>query len=656
MIGATTTYQGASIQANNSNISETLGTPTITETSTGSIVSNSISGTNITYSYGDKIFSTSGNFTTNSNGTIHEKTRTSVVKTLNIPLVQNNSLHVTDIIWEVVNRSSTPSNNYTYTNYYTNASFFLMASKIQSLAGSGEITPPQEVQNYSLTDTYIIANNQVVGSFQENVSYYSYTITSATPNTNVNLYVTPKAFIITYNTVLTTVELNQTIAGEFYAQYYSRYSVAYNLNASEWFAQIKDGNREQINVTAFKNLNVSYSELSVSLLGYYTYAYAITTLAYPNGTPVSILNYPFSLTPYSLFEQNGTITSINAYQTNMTAISTSSSVLQEFYAKLSAHDNNTQVNASALVAWMVSSTPRLIAYKDGNFNNQLDLQYSPDTGLQPTGGDTVPFIGISEAYHGTSAYYSKIEHTFDQKALVFSLFNHLNSTQKGIHQITELGGISNFGVGNVNAVTVNTYFNTPSINTTTHATTFNFGANYTNFPVTWVDTTNSSNVNIANMNIFYDYTVVIDPNKGIANVSPTVTFVSLDAYPNLKISMKGLGLAVLYTSDFLSLFALQAKTQQTSNVTASLTTAFSSLSFSGPGSGFSSVNTTGSKTHYTLGNGSTYNVGVSALNLITLQGTADATKTTGYSSATNDLTQSAFLQTTSVAVEDFQYR
>jgi hypothetical protein len=113
----------------------------------------------------------------------------------------------------------------------------------------------------------------------------------------------------------------------------------------------------------------------------------------------------------------------------------------------------------------------------------------------------------------------------------------------------------------------------------------------------------------------------------------------------------------MYQSDFLSVKALRATRQEkiADNVTSSRASAFASVSFAGPESNFTNVDTRGGKENYTL-DGIQHTTGASILNLASFSGSAGAQNVTTFQSDNTNIMNSAMMKNTTVSTIDLNYR
>ena len=418
----------------NSNKPENIASPTSTNGWTN------VAGTNISYRYGEDTFDAHDSFQVSNNGTSHDSYVQKRVQNLTMDLVNLSSIVVQKYLFRITqtvyvnstyNQTSTfVMDNNTYDQYLTNLN--------ASSPFNGNLYVDYSTLNptYGITDTAIITtNNDYLGSFPTNETF----VEARDPNINVNIsHIQEIIGIVVSHTPIKNVQvqLNETLSVDAYFAYYNAYNVTYNIHATQWSAQIRDGNRMGLYVSAFKDLKMNYTEIRYSVLSYYLQSSLQVNLTYANGTYVPFENYPFALRP-AFYQQNGSIEDIGIRFINTTSLVASTTAVQAFHAQLSKNLNNTHVDASSFVEWMVGSTPRLLAYKDVNLNNQLDLQYDPTNGLQQASGDYIPYVGLLEATSGNAITYEKTNQTYDQHIVTLQGFELINQTDKGINQVND---------------------------------------------------------------------------------------------------------------------------------------------------------------------------------------------------------------------------
>ncbi len=615
------------------------------------VTNGSISGTNITYSYGTRTFSESGNYTAIDHGFKQETIREEKIKNVTVDLINPNNVSLKNIIFKVEKfRYWNDGTNDTKVDWYDNTTLNETLDFILALPGlinySFEESSPVEVYLLSTEGEYL-------GSTFWNSTIFEFNATFM----NATWIIEPQVLIFSIEKVKNVqVTLNWTTITVAALAYYSVYNVNYSVNVEEWYAQIRDGNRHFLHVSAFKRGQLNFTQFGFFKLDYFMFVANLVNLTYAeNDSYVPDAMYPVVLKP-SAFSMRGQMSLLDIAQSNLTTIGTTNTILQAFHARLSENFNQTEVNASSLVAWLIQTTPRLIAYQDANFDNQLNLAFSTENGLEVTDGDLVKYIGITEAFRGTSVHYRKFNHTFEQNASYFEGFNFKEVSQNE-SVVEESYSFVRLGLGDTEApFSQNPYWNEPEVDNSTGAVKFHFGIEYRNFPVTWVNTLNESDIVQDPMNITYDYVYVINPQNGTATLSPTITYGGISD-PALKSEMDGLGLATLYKSDFLSIQAVSAKrvTEAEDNVTSTRAAAFAVVSFSGPESNFSTIENRGAKENYTL-DGTQYQTNVSVLNLVSVSGFAAAGNVTTFESDSADTVGSSYLETTEIAALNYTYR
>jgi hypothetical protein len=149
--------------------------------------------------------------------------------------------------------------------------------------------------------------------------------------------------------------------------------------------------------------------------------------------------------------------------------------------------------------------------------------------------------------------------------------------------------------------------------------TFNWGIDYSNFPVTWHVTNGTTEIlnHIEKMNIGYDYTLIIDPNNGEASLSNTYSNSGL-TNSTIKSMVNGLHFATYKHDLFLGMQKAEDEadgTESTSEET--LSTDMSGVQVIDQVFG-------GSKQGYTLGNSSSiyYDSQVTVVNVLAATGTS----------------------------------
>lgn len=617
----------------------------------------SIPGTNITYRNLTSSFSAHSSFQVINNGSSQDSYTNQQIQTVTLNLPDASSISPVDFIFKVQQNVVGVLGNSSKSMTMNNATYF---SYIDSLQKTYNFSNTINVNNKTAgtTDTAIISTSgEYLGTFPSNNTYITATNINTTypiEDFDISLMVQVAAVVITYQVIPNVqVNVNVTLSVESAFYYANLYNVTYNIQAEQYLAQVRDGDRMAMSVSAFKDLKMNYTETRYSALYYYVSSYLQVNMTYANnGTYVPWNYFPFSLRP-AYFSQSGNITQYGVRFINTTSLMASTTAIQAFHARTSQALGSAQVNASSFVAWAVSSTPRLLAYKDGNLNNQLDLEYDPSNGLQTSSGDYIPYVGALEATKGNAITYEQTNQSYNQQIFGFQGLSPIDSNTSVFNQTSSNYNVFHYGIGNVSATpSFNTYFNGPVNNSNTY--TFNFGIEYENFPVTWYNMTDGSSIT-SPMNISYDYVYSINPFLGTSDLSPTITYGAI-VNPTLHTAMQGLSLATMYQSDFLSVAVIKAtKLQQTNqNVTSSISTNFASISFAGPGNNFTNVDT-GGKANYTL-NGTTYKANASVLNIASFAGTAISKNVTVFQSDNQNVAGSALMKNTTITGVSLHYR
>lgn len=649
-------FIGSFLVINAATIPVVATTPTTSSTnSISSLTANTwtnITGTNISYRYGLDTFDAHDSFQVNSTGVSVDTYTENRVQSLSMDLVNLSSIHIQKIVYKIIQTAYiTSTQNQTDTFTMDNNTYPLYIDQINSTVYNNLSYVSAYNPTFSTADVAIVTtNNDYLGTFPTNVTFLE--LSGVGSQVNITHILIPVAYVVTHTPIKNVqVTLNSTLsvsAAFFYANYYN---VTYNIHAEQWSTQIRDGDRMGMYMSAFKDLQMNYTEIRATFMTYYIQSSLDVNLTYANGTYVPFENYPFALRP-ALFQQNGTIEDVGVRFINTTSLVASTTAVQAFHTKLAGQVQNAHVNASSFVAWMVGSTPRLLAYKDVNLNGQLDLSFDPSVGLQQSSGDFIPYVGVMEATSGDAISVQNTTQVYDQHIFTLQGFQVINQTNKGVTENNFNYNTFHYGVGDVNSPpTFNTYFNTPVNNSGTFV--FSFGVDYQNFPVTWVDMQNGNTVT-SPMNISYDYVYEINPYTGNAKLSPTITYGAVS--PSLQTTFSGLSLATMYESDFMSYQSLTASRvgMTNKNVTSSQATNFASISFSGPQNQFTSVDA-GSKANYTL-DGVQHTTKASVLNLVSFQATAASGNVTVFQSDSQSVTSTAMMQNATVSYASLQYR
>ncbi|HKZ42637.1 MAG TPA: hypothetical protein VJ044_16860, partial [Candidatus Hodarchaeales archaeon] len=341
--------------------------------SSPAITNGTISGTNISWAHGVTTFANSGNFTVAEAGNVTEKIDEQRIINTTLGLINTSTFQIRKIQFEVFEKNETlPIGPNSTRNFFIDNS--TLVSAVLTINSSFFANETSYIENLSTTETTLVTTTQEhLGTMTTNVSLFSFRRNTTTPNIRTTWVAFPRVIVVSVERNLTQVELNvtlQAVSGLFYA---NRYSVQANISAEQWFVNVRDGDRMGFQATAFKKLNISYTEIRSSFLVYAQQVFSNVSLRFSNGSYVPFAMYPFSLRP-AFFSTSGEISQHDVKVVNIGAISASTSFLEVFAARMSNTVNNTQFNASSLVAWMVRSTPRLVAYQDGNLDHQLNLE------------------------------------------------------------------------------------------------------------------------------------------------------------------------------------------------------------------------------------------------------------------------------------------
>lgn len=220
-------------------------------------------------------------------------------------------------------------------------------------------------------------------------------------------YIEPAAIILN----LATVEAEVTIQENFMAMallgYYYRYSIKYSVDGWAYRVRVTAGENFAFQALMFDNVSASYAEIGALYMQYFFLALHNYTLTYVNnGSLVPLKMYPRSMFPVFAVARGSSL-DVAVNYANLTAITTLQSLVAAF-ASVTSNDNTTEAK---LTIWATQKATTLIAYKDGNQNNVLDLTFN-ENGLMPDQGDIVTHVGFGEAYElQTIQYFAHSENS-----------------------------------------------------------------------------------------------------------------------------------------------------------------------------------------------------------------------------------------------------
>ncbi len=604
------------------------------EISANALTSGSIGGLN--YTYGTKTYFDSGNMTRNLNGTItetHNRTST-FVRTL--PLVKNITLsnYIYKIDWNKTIGTSVANE----TQYFNNETFTYFVHTYLMKIVAARFNPKNYTDGFvqmkmNFTDHYrtsvtvaISTKGDFLGQFPANNSYVEFFFKYA--NGTQALWkgvLSVAAVIFKVDTVLTQVKGTRTKYSAAYMAYGVRHSVAYNVSATAHQVTITNGKNMGLHVTMFDNIKANYTEYTVGYVAYSLVYADFTQLKFMNGTPVDPGMYPRELLPVTS-TATGSFVEAGYSSYKSTIKSTFQSITSLFATKSKTSTPNSTTISARLAVWGVSTIPVMAAYTDGNLNGQLDLALTQN-GPSIASSDRINYLGLAEAYHvdAVNARYKEVNST---STTTLWGYGGLNITDT-VHRNQTRFNTESYGYGNLTASTSTMKWTAP-VQKTNGDVVFNFGVDYNNFPVTWVNTTNATNSFIDYENMSYDYKVTVNPTTGRATVSPTWTYSGIRDSTK-KGAFSGLSLATVTRSDFFALSAVYTATGANTNVTSSQQESFATINVKAGGGTATELNVTGAKQKYNL-NGTTYNATFGVINLVQVSGNFGGSSVSPFSS------------------------
>jgi hypothetical protein len=463
------------------------------------LTSGTIKG--IDYSYGTREFTASGNTTREETGYVQETLNETTVRTLDLPLITNwthvetyNHLLIKDYdeVTNTTNKIDTYLRNQDLSDYWD-----LVYGVIPLYFNSTDGGDGLAQMNIQITENATIANAVVVSTEDEFLGQFATGTTRVTFNYKDNatapviqrsMLIIPEVLILELTTEVTTVEVTHQQVSFASMGYYMRYSNEYNVTATAHQVNITDGENFGVGVAMFDSIEANYTEAVVSAIWYAFFYADVYTLKYTNGTEVDGGMYPRSMLPI-LANSNGTMVEAGLRHSSTTMKSTFQSVVAAF-ASLSADVGTDQATIEGnLAVWGLQTMTTMAAYRDGNRNDKLDLRLDRN-GIQVASSDRVEYLGLTEAYQTTTvnAYYSS--HNYNETVNFAGMGVKVeNLDQNDTYFNVE---VEQYGYGDYNTnIDSQFYWETP-VENSDGSVTFEFGVNYNDFPVTWINTYNET--------------------------------------------------------------------------------------------------------------------------------------------------------------------
>ncbi|MFX1512636.1 MAG: hypothetical protein ACFFCQ_08625 [Promethearchaeota archaeon] len=616
-------------------------------------LSGEIAGLN--YSYGMVPIQESGNFTIQETGSIDERFSNSTTTITELELITN--INFTNVLFQLHHFIFFPNGtNSTYTSwldmpgldelgdYVNNTLPSIIARDPKANVTEGYYTDKDTGENVTLIDHHvpvISTDDEFLGAVPANMTFAEYI--DGTNSTDIYYHailLNPEAIIVEVEKETHMVWLNHTVIAANIFWYGYRYSMEYTIDASAFVVNVNDGENFAIQVAAFNNLNANYKEVIYSGIGYYQVYYEFTEIFYLNSTggknesaPVPFENYPRYLFP-RMIQNQGQIQEVGVQDINLQAASTLQSVVAAFLSRSS----NASLQYGGLAVWGVQTSPILVGYQDGNNNDYLDISLA-DTGLEVDPNDRIKYIGFEEAYQIDAAMAHKRTHTYNTSLKMPAYGVDYNETNVNDTEFN-YAHVS-YGIGDPNmASDPDWYWNDPT--ESNGVVTFEFGVNYTDFPVTWVNMSDGSRITDQE-DVKYDYILIVDTNNGQADLSPTLTCAGVNN-STLKGDLTGIDLSRQVISEFFALEAIYSVSEEQTGLNATRTSAFAIIEVSNDqGEEYTAIDTSDAKTTYSLSGLGEYNATFGAINLLTIKGAFRGEQVTPFRSESQETGGTAML-------------
>lgn len=600
-----------------------------------SITSGEING--ISYSHGSINFSESGNFTSVANDTVTESENFTRISTQQIGLITD--AQIADFYFHSFGEENNSGSVGIYNDWYNNVTYNLFVDFILNQmplrfdplnkTHGEELMDLQVIENYSeVVVAAVSTDGAFLGQFPTNTTHIEYN------HKYLNGTITHKsgeivAEYIIFRVVRTfeTVKVNHTRLSYAQVGYYARNSIAYNVNATAYTVNITDGENFGLQVNMFDSVTASYSQFFLQAIGYYFYNIELYDLTFLNGTHVDEGMYPRWMFP-TVYQAQGIIVDAGYQNVTSTILSTYQGMAAGFIQRLNETTANSTTIGANFAAWGIEAGTNLIAFDDGNENGVLDLAYK-DNGLQIDSTDIVKSIGLTEAY--TTDVINAVYHNASYSSTYASPYLGVNITENKNNDSYLNFATEHYGFGDTNANVTTTFtFDEPVANND-GTVDFNFGIDYTGFPVTWVNTTNPANSAIDYEDIGYKYHIHVNPDEG--DMSMKVDFIYggiTDA--TLHDAMDGLSLATVIKSQFFALHAVYSATASNATVNRTRASAVAALEVkSGEGEPATKIDVNDTRASYTT-NGTASKANFTAINLFQVAAGYSAEKVSPFDS------------------------
>ncbi|MHA1686695.1 MAG: hypothetical protein ACTSYD_09865 [Candidatus Heimdallarchaeaceae archaeon] len=359
--------------------------------------------------------------------------------------------------------------------------------------------------------------------------------------------VIPLAYLIEITTEDVYVTVNDTYyARALYGAYYGYY-YEYDASVEGYYVEITDEQTFGLKYFGAIRSSVSYVAQYYCAQGFFrlllhnvTITSTDTRFTDENGN-VLYKYYPRNMLPYVIADYGEQTIAWNVSGTFETR-SPLQAAIQAFVTR------STNATADHFAVWGIANPTRMIAYQDGNDNDQLDVYIDVDGNLKHDTIDWVKYVGFPEAYRTSIDVEYQVKNNYT--SVVFAPGVNLNETHNFVG--LEQGSTHVFyEIGNVDQeISVTPKWTEPVVNPD-GSVTFAWGIDYENYPVLWYNTTDGSVIEDQET-ISYDYTYTVDLANGQSSLSTTGTFGGITD-PQLASAMDGLSLATYQVSELLTI-------------------------------------------------------------------------------------------------------
>ncbi|MHA1868474.1 MAG: hypothetical protein ACTSXD_10565 [Candidatus Heimdallarchaeaceae archaeon] len=416
---------------------------------------------------------------------------------------------------------------------------------------------------------------------------------------------------------ITTETFQVTVNSTFYARNliggYVAYGFEYNATMTGYNVIITDGTNIGLNYFGCIKSNIEYAEVLKMEVGFFRFYLNNVTITSDDpefsdyGGNVPYNYYPRNMLPKLIADQGHQSFEFTAYG-RFQSRSTAQAVVQAFISR------STNATIDHFAVWGTLNPSRMIAYYDGNNNNQLDVYLDNSGNVKHDPIDWVKYIGFPEAHK--NEYFVTYNITNNYTSIVHApgagIYNNINinNTEVGEKYVVE-------EIGDIDAeINYTPRWNDP-VENDDGSVTFSWGIDYNNYPVLWYNTSDTT-ITTDPMDISYDYSYTVNLDTGEASLATTSIFGGITD-TTLKNSMNDLSLATYQVSEMLTVEDVTAKTDEEgigSSVPA--TTTEVSIEYSDD-TALIDISLGGSKLEYSI-DGSTYNTNTTVLNLVYLTG------------------------------------